>query len=97
MNSFKRRQLQQLVYKLPESKLDDAIITMTEILERLDYAQYYQGMIILDPNNNLHVKRMLDMVEGLDSAAAKKRPFLKLVAKNEHCRTGDDRTNRQHC
>jgi len=81
LDGLKRKQLHQLVDKLAEDKLNDAIKTVKEIMERIDYAQYYHGMPMLDPDNYLHLKRLIDMVDGLDSAALAKRPILKLVEK----------------
>ena len=81
MNSFKRQQLKQLVDQLPENKLDDAIKTMTEMLERPDFAQYYGGIPILDPENKSHMKRLLDMVNKETPPTPEKRPVLKLVDK----------------
>lgn len=81
MNSFKRQQLKQLIDQLPEEKLDDAIKTMTEMMERPDFAQYYEGIPILDPENKSHIKRLLDMVNTETPQAPEKRPVLKLVDK----------------
>lgn len=81
MSSFKRQQLKQLVAQLPDEKLDDAIKTMTEMLDRPDFAQYYMGIPILDPENKSHMKRLLDMTNKEATPIPEKRPPLKLVDK----------------
>ena len=61
--------------------MDDAIKTITEMLDRPDFSQYYGRIPILNPENKLHMKRLLDMVNTETPQAPEKRLVLKLVDK----------------
>jgi hypothetical protein len=81
LSSFERQQLKHLIDQLPDDKLDDTIKTVTEILEQPDYVKYYNGIPILDGNNELELKRLMEMIDKSRHATPAMPSRLKLVHK----------------